>query len=84
MLSKHFIFTDVESPPNSLEEGVVYVCRNEARADLKCPCGCGDVISLPLNEGKPMWRVFGNNITPSINRTIGCMSHFSITNGLTH
>lgn len=77
-----FIFTDVETPPDTLVDGIVYVCRNDARADFKCPCGCNATISLNLAEGKPQWKVIGNSITPSINRIVGCRTHFSITNGL--
>lgn len=83
-----FVFVDVEIPIQETEypfkEGVVYVCKNDMRADLKCPCGCQDIISLPLNEGKPMWKINGNSITPSINRTVGCRSHFTITNGFSN
>lgn len=86
--NKLFIFKDVESPLQDsntpLERGIVYVCRNDARADFKCPCECGAIISLTLAEGTPKWEIIGNTIKPSINRFVGCKSHFTITNGLTH
>lgn len=68
-------------------EGVVYVCVNEGLYQLRCPCGCGDVIKgqlFPLSS--PSWKVDmkTNSMTPSIRRDVRCMAHFTITNGLTH
>ncbi len=67
--------------------GVVYVCEADGLFQLRCPCGCGDVIKgqlFPLPP--PSWKVdfASNSLSPSINRTVGCRTHFSITNGLTH
>jgi hypothetical protein len=62
--------------------GKVFVSQADCRADLPCPCGCGAIISLNLIPNiKPCWKVKLNNITPSINRNIGCKSHFSIVGG---
>lgn len=52
-----------------------------------CPCGCGDTIHLLLVKGgKPRWDYsLGPNgeltISPSIDRLVGCKSHFFVTNG---
>lgn len=52
---------------------------------LKCPCGCGDIIHLSLLEKSTQkWRLEqkDNNIFsihPSVNRKVGCRSHFFIT-----
>lgn len=52
---------------------------------FKCPCGCGNVIHLSLLEKSVQkWKlkVEDNNIfsiQPSVNRQVGCKSHFFIT-----
>lgn len=54
---------------------------------LRCPCGCSDTIQLSLAAGKgPSWRVSIDladlpTLTPSVNRTVGCKSHFFLRNG---
>lgn len=62
------------------EEGVYWL------AAMKCPCGCGDLIQLSLSENShPRWRLAGTDtqptLFPSINRTVGCKSHFHLRNG---
>ena len=66
------------------EENVVYNCDNEKTITLRCPCGCNDLIILnTIKDTKPCWSIQNNNtITPSINRIVGCKSHFTITNGI--
>lgn len=74
---------NVDEPVHQLMDGFVYVCENEKVAQLKCPCGCHDIIWLTMIEReKPCWKIVANTITPSINRTIGCRSHFQIINGI--
>lgn len=52
---------------------------------FNCPCGCGDVIHLSLLEKSVQkWKLKqeDNNIFsiyPSVNRQVGCRSHFFIT-----
>jgi len=54
---------------------------------FRCPCGCGDVISLPMKRPhNPRWRlaltVAGRpTLYPSVWRNNGCMSHFWIKDG---
>lgn len=50
---------------------------------LKCPCGCGDDISINLDSRTgPAWRYYegrnGFTLFPSIWRESGCKSHFII------
>ncbi|MFD1874521.1 DUF6527 family protein [Hymenobacter bucti] len=54
-----------------------------------CPCNCGQFIELSLlPTTKPRWKlaVHANEDTvslrPSVWRTVGCRSHFFLTNGL--
>lgn len=84
-IGKIFVFVDIEEQLHSteVEEGKVYVCRNDQIFQLKCPCGCKDVIKGMLQPGdKPSWTVTGNSMIPSIRRLSGCQSHFTITNGI--
>lgn len=57
---------------------------------FQCPCGCGEVISLPMSEPhNPKWRLSGSinmppSLSPSVWRNRGCMSHFWIKKGRVH
>lgn len=52
-----------------------------------CPCGCGELISLPMSEPhSPRWRLrlsknMRPSLSPSVWRNRGCMSHFWIEDG---
>lgn len=86
MIGKKYIFKD-ECLPLLIEDGVVYVCKSDKIVHFKCPCGCDSLIILPILDNKtihPNWMINGNSITPSINRQVGCRSHFTITNGTVH
>ena len=54
---------------------------------MRCPCGCGDVIELPLQLGvRPRWSLeadpFGQpTLSPSVWRRTGCRSHFWVRGG---
>lgn len=56
-------------------------------AIFKCPCTCGETISLPLQAPhSPRWRVTPSkagrpDLYPSVWRNKGCMSHFWIEDG---
>lgn len=73
----------------SMEDFKVYYIGTEQWKWLimfKCPCGCGDIVNLSLLEkSKQFWRVEIMSdkyfsIYPSIDRTVGCRSHFFIKN----
>lgn len=86
-MQNKYIFTHVfeQVAQDSIKNGIVYVCDNEKLFQLKCPCGCGETITGQLFPcERPRWTIVGNSITPSINRTTGCKSHFSITNGIVY
>jgi hypothetical protein len=76
-------------PYENVEERTVYHIGTENWKWLlmfKCPCGCADVIHLSLLHKSPQhWTVKSDNETfsiyPSINRKIGCKSHFFIKDG---
>lgn len=54
---------------------------------FRCPCGCGDVITLSLQAAhKPRWRVTNSDsgrptLFPSVWRDKGCLSHFWLKDG---
>lgn len=54
---------------------------------FQCPCGCGEVISLPMQSPhNPRWRLELSasgrpTLSPSVWRNKGCMSHFWIKDG---
>ena len=56
-------------------------------ACLRCPCGCGDKISLSLAANRrPSWRVSADwlgrpTIEPSVWQQAGCYSHFWVRHG---
>jgi hypothetical protein len=55
-------------------------------AAMKCPCGCGADIQLPLSgDDGPRWSVEGAadapTLRPSVHRTTGCRSHFILRRG---
>lgn len=86
MEGKKYIFVRVKETPNIPEEDTVYVIADEARIVFVCPCGCDSFIILPMfpdPKVHPNWKIVNHNtIIPSINRTVGCKSHFFITNGI--
>lgn len=57
---------------------------------FRCPCGCGDVITLSTqNSHIPHWKIFENkfglpSLSPSIWQKRGCYSHFWVKNGKIH
>ena len=54
---------------------------------FKCPCGCGNVISLPLKETHdPHWKLKRSvngrpTLYPSVWQNKGCCSHFWVIDG---
>jgi hypothetical protein len=75
---------------DDIEEGVIFIVGEngyEWLAAFTCPCGCGDLIQLNLlKDVKPGWRISRRNpqkisISPSIDREVGCKSHFTVING---
>lgn len=56
-------------------------------ACFKCPCGCGQKISLSLQkERRPRWSIAVDwlqrpTVHPSVHQLAGCLSHFWIKRG---
>jgi len=79
-----------EDPIDNPKEKILYVIgsSNEPwQVEMRCPCGCGEKIVLPVNEETtPCWslQIVDRNIPtlhPSIWRSKNCRSHFFLRNG---
>lgn len=73
----------VEEIPKEIDDGYLYLCLPYNAVIHKCACGCGEIISTPLDK-KYGWvmKYDGQAITlrPSIgNFSIPCRSHYYIT-----
>ena len=88
--TKLFKGIHVDDFPDSLNQFTLYLANggvSPCAAALNCPCGCGEVIQLNLLEAaRPCWKVREHpkglvSITPSVQRTKGCRSHFWLREG---
>ena len=79
-----------EPLPRRLKPRTVYVVREDDMpwyARFRCPCGCGAIVSLSLLPGdNSSWRATEHadgtlTLSPSVWRTTGCGSHFSLRKG---
>lgn len=71
----------VDTIPDRLEEGILYVCERYMTAAHKCCCGCGEEVITPLSPADWSVRKAGNTVslTPSIgNWSFPCKSHYWI------
>lgn len=83
----------VSDLPDKVESQKLYAVGEVGQywlAALRCPCGCGDVIQLPMLAGqRPRWTLVEKgmrfpDLSPSIDRTVGCRSHFWLRKGKIH
>jgi Family of unknown function (DUF6527) len=73
----------VESAPEQLQDGILYVCIGFATVIHKCCCGCGNEVVTPLSPTDWKLTFDGETITlyPSIgNWGFACRSHYWIRN----
>lgn len=78
-----------EDTPAMVTDRTLYLIGRQSNfwlAVMKCPCGCGDVINLPMSaNASPCWHASIQNgkptLSPSIHRTTGCRSHFFLKAG---
>lgn len=69
----------VDSIPEQLNEGILYICEKYYTAAHKCCCGCGEEVITPLTPADWSIRKEGNTVTlhPSIgNWSFPCRSHY--------
>lgn len=73
----------VESFPNQMEQGVLYVSTMYSTAGHICPCGCGREVVTKLSPAR--WQLIFDgevSLTPSVAVTgLPCNSHSFITRG---
>ncbi|WP_414899158.1 DUF6527 family protein [Ralstonia solanacearum] len=81
----------VDDLPNAFQVRRLYAVGEGGQywlAALCCPCGCRDVIQLPMIEGqRPRWALTQKgtrlpSLSPSVDRTAGCRSHFWLEQGV--
>lgn len=71
----------VESAPQDLQDGVIYISDRFRTALHKCCCGCGREVVTPLNPAGWLYYREGRSISlkPSIgNWSFPCKSHYLI------
>ncbi|WP_407033011.1 DUF6527 family protein [Polluticaenibacter yanchengensis] len=80
----------VDDVPGILNDKTIYVVGERDyywQIVFLCPCGCKSTLFLNLlEEYKPSWRYQIEKtgfitLTPSINRVVGCKSHFFLRSG---
>ena len=74
----------VETVPEHLEEGVLYISFRYGTALHRCCCGCGEEVVTPLNATDWSLTLDGNGATlfPSVgNWSFACRSHYWIESG---
>lgn len=83
-------FVDELPSKNEIEDDIIYIVGEkdyEWLVAFKCPCGREDLIQLNLLEdGRHVWRIVRRDprkisLIPSVDRKIGCGSHFTVING---
>ena len=76
--------TFVDTLPDNLEEGVLYVSGQYATSAHKCFCGCGREVITPIHPTK--WKLTFDGIHVSLHPSIGswslpCKSHYWLRAG---
>lgn len=74
----------VDTMPEALEDGIIYISEECRVALHNCCCGCGEEVSTPLGPTEYSLRVQGERVTvwPSIgNHDYRCGSHYLIERG---
>jgi hypothetical protein len=73
----------IDSAPDTLEDGVLYVSERFGMALHNCCCGCGSQVVTPLTPADWQLQRRGDQVslTPSIgNWNFACKSHYWIRN----
>ena len=72
----------VEEIPEKVDDGYLYLCLQYNAVIHKCACGCGEIISTPLDRNSGwIMQYDGEAVTlsPSIgNGSYACRSHYFI------
>jgi hypothetical protein len=88
---RKFIARAEQDPPGIAEAGILHLVEDDGGqywlCMLRCPCGCGATIQLPMTPpARPCWQLRGTmqqpTLWPSVRRASGCKSHFVLRKGL--
>jgi hypothetical protein len=80
----------VADAPDTVKPGIMYIVGEKScywAAAFRCPCGCGETLWLNLLPGHSQYwqfeldRAASISLWPSINRIVGCRSHFFVRRG---
>lgn len=71
----------VDSAPDVLDDGILYVSIRYATALHLCPCGCGNEIVTPIS--RKGWSVIFDGVSVTLHPSVGnwsypCRSHYWI------
>jgi Family of unknown function (DUF6527) len=74
----------VETMPDTIEPGVLYVSMEYATAAHRCCCGCGEEVVTPFSPAQ--WQMSFNGDAVSLHPSIGnwnlrCRSHYVVREG---
>ncbi|MBR0695339.1 DUF6527 family protein [Bradyrhizobium lablabi] len=74
----------VETMPDNIETGVLYVSMEYATAAHRCCCGCGEEVITPFNPAQ--WQMSFNGDAVSLHPSVGnwnlrCRSHYFVREG---
>lgn len=77
----------VDSAPEILEDGVLYVSIRYRSVMHKCCCGCGSEVVTPL--GPTDWKLIFDGVSVSLDPSVGnwslpCRSHYWIRGNKVH
>ncbi len=85
----YYGFSFVEDLPEKISPMKLYFVgerENYWQVVMLCPCGCGFLLHMNLlEEYYPYWKYRVKNgkvsLSPSIDRFVGCKSHFNLQEG---
>jgi hypothetical protein len=74
----------VETVPDNIESGILYVSMEYATATHRCCCGCGEEVVTPFSP--PQWQMSFNGDAVSLHPSVGnwnlqCRSHYVVSEG---
>jgi len=80
---------DASPKLDDIEEGQMYLVEYRGKrywTMFRCPCGCGEPITLMAESDGPTWRTWLSDeerpsLSPSVWRMAGCFSHFWVDDG---
>lgn len=83
-------YSEDNPTPNKVQDKVLFVVGGKGYVKwvyIKCPCGCGDILTLSLmKKNRPSWnlkvdKLHRPTLYPSVWKNDGCKSHFWIRKG---